>query len=222
MASTVLIVGSGALGAALRTRLLARGGVNVLTASRSSDVKLDITSSESVKSLDGQLEAGSVDHVVVCCGASTFGPFEKFDADSWGANISSKLVAVSTLVLALVNDLKVLKDAGSITITTGQTADTPNKLWPGLAVNCAGLNAFVRNAGIDAPRGIRLNAVSPCQVTETAAKAGMPTEGTVPAADVAEVYESLIYSGETAVVKNAGVQAVFKRKAEGLVKTSDL
>jgi NAD(P)-dependent dehydrogenase (short-subunit alcohol dehydrogenase family) len=222
MTTSVLIVGNGVLGDALRTRLLQRANVAVRVASRSSEVKLDITSQESVKSLDEQLGAASLDHVVVCCGASTFGQFSNFDADAWSANLSSKLVAVSQLSLALVKDLKVLKDGGSITITTGQTADVVNKMWPGLAVNCAGLNAFVKNAGIDMPRGVRLNAVSPSQVTESALKAGMPTEGTVSAADAAVVYESLIFSEDTAIVKNAGVQAVFKRKEEGLAKTSDL
>merc|ERR1719183_157028 len=218
---SVLIVGGGNLGDAVKTKLAARPDVSVRVASRSSeDVKLDIGSAESVKSLDSQLGPGSVDHVVVCCGTSTFGPFAKFDADSWNANISGKLVSVTQLVLALVQNLKVLKDGGSITVTSGQAATTVNKMWPGLAVNNAGLNAFVTNAGIDMPRGIRLNACSPCLVTETAVKSGLPTEGSVSAADCALVYERLIFGSQTGVVEVAGEQVAFNRKEEGLAKTS--
>lgn len=223
MSTKVLIVGKGNLGAALQERLQARGGVEVKVASRSSDdVKLDLGSLESVRSLDAQLAAGSIDHVVVCCGTSTYGPLKNFNTETWQANVAGKLMAVTQFVLSLVHDLKILKDGGSITITTGQAATTINKLWPGIATNNAALNAFVLNGGIELPRELRLNAVSPCLVTETATKAGLPTAGSVSAADCAPVYEELIFGSETAVVKTAGEQVAFKRKDEGLAKTSNM
>merc|ERR1719271_1249883 len=184
--TTVLLIGRGNLGDALKTRLAERSGISVRVASRSSeDVKLDISSPESIKSLDEQLSSASVDHVVICCGSSTYGPLSAFNSATWSANINGKLLTVTQLVLAFVQDLKVLKDGGSITVTTGQAANTVNSKWPGIAVNNAGLNAFVKNAGIDLPRGIRLNGCSPCLVKETAVKAGLPTENTVSAADCA-------------------------------------
>merc|ERR1712070_663160 len=105
-----------------------------------------------------------------------------------------------------MGDLTMLKDGGSIVLTTGQAATTLNSKWPGLAVNNAGLNAFVRNAGIDLPRGIRLNACSPCLITETALKAGLPTEGSVSSANCALVLERLMFGSETGVVEVAGEQ----------------
>jgi NADP-dependent 3-hydroxy acid dehydrogenase YdfG len=220
---TVLVVGGGNLGSALKIHLESLKGVSVRVASRSSnDVKLNIMDPESVRSLDAQLQAASVDHVVVCCGTSTFGPLTGFDAAKWKENIDGKLLSVTSLVLALVQDLKILKDGGSIAVTTGGAATVVNKMWPGLAVNNAGLNAFVRNAGIDLPRGIRLNACSPCLVYETAVKAGLPTANTVKSADAALVYERLIFGSETGIVEDAGEQTAFKRKEEGLAKTSDL
>merc|ERR1712232_225064 len=155
-------------------------------------------------------------------GSSTFGPLQSFDHESWAASVNGKLLAVTQFVIALVKELKCLKDGGSITITTGQAADTINRAWPGIAVNNAGLNAFVRNAGIDLPRRLRLNACSPCLVTETAVKAGLPTESTVKADDAADVYIELIFGNGTAEVRDAGVQSAFKRKDEGLAKTSDM
>lgn len=224
MGTRILIVGGGNLGAALQASLAIRSPCpEVRVASRSSgDVQLDISSLDSIRGLDTQLDAASVDHVVVCCGTSTFGPLANFDAEAWNVNVSGKLLAVSQLVLSLVRELKLLKDDGSITITTGQAATTVNKMWPGLAVNNAGLNALVANGGLELPRGIRLNAVSPCLVTETAVKAGLPTTGSVSAAECAKVYETLMFGAETGLVLVAGEQVAFTRKDEGLAKTSDM
>lgn len=217
-----LVVGGGNLGGALRKKLETRG-VQVQTASRSSqEVKLDLSSRSSVLSLDEQLGPAAIDHVIVCCGSSTFGSLENFDHASWEQSVSGKLLSVSQFVIALVKELKFLKNEGSITITTGQAADTINRAWPGIAVNNAGLNAFVRNAGLDLPRGIRLNACSPCLVTETAEKAGLPTESTVKADDAADVYMELVFGSGTAEVREAGTQTAFKRKEEGLAKTSNM
>lgn len=219
----VLLIGSGNLGGALRSKLQERGGIEVRLASRSSeDIKLDISSRESVLGLDTRFEPSSVDHVVVCTGASIFGPLSSFNADTWNSNVAGKLMAVSQLVLCLVQELKLLKDQGSVTITSGQAASVVNRTWPGLAVNCAGLNAFVMNAGVDLPRGIRLNACSPALVTETAQKAGLPVDSTVSAAECAEVYMDLMFGTQTGVVKAAGAQSAFQRKDDGLSKTSDM
>jgi len=124
----------------------------------------------------------------------------------------NKLVSVSRLVVMLANgkECGVLKEGGSITVTAGQASRTINKMWPGIATNNAGLEAFVKNAGIDLPRGVRLNAVSPALVRETAVKAGLPLTNTVPAADCAAAYVPLIFGSVTATVVDAGYQTAFK------------
>mmetsp|Transcript_53570 Transcript_53570/g.148983 ORF Transcript_53570/g.148983 Transcript_53570/m.148983 type:complete len:225 (+) Transcript_53570:91-765(+) len=223
MSARALIVGTGHIGSALRARL-ERRSVTVVGASRSSEeVKLDMSSIESIRALDAQFEPDSIDHVVVCAGSSIYGPITAFDAEAWSANMHSKLLSVSQLVLLLVNELKVMRQGGSITVTTGQTATTLNRAWPGIAMNCAGLNAFVANAGIDLPKGLRLNAVSPCMLTETAEKAGMPTANTISADVCAAAFERLILdSSDSGVVELVGEQAAFNRKSEGLAKTSDM
>ena len=214
--TTILLIGTGNLGAALLTQLRERPGVAVIVAGRSasgdSSVQLDISDIDSVRSLDEKIPSG-VDHVVVCCGASTFGPLSNFDGASWAANCNSKLVAVSRLVVMLANgtELKVLKQGGSITVTAGQAARTINRMWPGIATNNAGLEAFVRNAGLELPRGVRCNAVSPALVRETAVKAGLPLANTVPAAECAAEYVKLIFSDATAQVVDAGTQAAFTK-----------
>lgn len=54
--------------------------------------------------------------------------------------------------------------------------------------NCRALDAFIENGAINCPRALRLNAVAPALVTETATKAGLPLAGTVAAAEVAAAY----------------------------------
>lgn len=211
---TVLVVGSsGNLGQALVPMLRAMEHVTVLEASRSGAVRLDLYDEASVRSLGERLPGGAVHHVVVCCGASHFGPLASFGAAKWAESCGNKFMAVSRLIVMLANGEEApwLKEGGSITVTTGQAARTVNKMWPGIAANNAGLEAMVKCAGVDPPRGLRINAVAPALVTETAQKAGMPLEGTVAAADVAKKYLPLIFGTATGQVVDAGVQVAFKK-----------
>ena len=52
----------------------------------------------------------------------------------------------------------------------------------------AGLDGFVRAAALEAPRGIRVNSVSPPWVSETLKAMGMDPSGGLPAAVVAKSY----------------------------------
>lgn len=208
-----LIIGTGNIGAAIAKQLGNAGDWNVKCGSRNGEVKIDITDRSSILSLDEQLPKG-VDHVVIATGASTFGPLESLTPEKWSANLQGKLVAVTNLVLMLVHrETRILKDGGGITITSGQAANKINKSWPGLATNNAGLDAFVKNGGIDLPRKIRLNAVSPALVTETAKAQGMPTENTVSAAAVAATYLPLITGSMTGEVLTSGEQVKFEKKS---------
>lgn len=209
----MLVVGAGSIGTEVTT-LLRRHGAKVTEARRSAvgpgTVQLDICSMDSIKGLDAALPEG-VDHVVVCCGASSFGPIDNLDSAKWTENCMNKLVAVSRLVIMLANgaEVKCLRAGGSITVTAGQSARTVNKMWPGLAANNAGLEAFVRCAGLGAPRGVRINAVAPALVRETAEKAGLPLAGTVAAADCAACYLPLVFGSASGEVVDAGSQQIF-------------
>jgi len=210
MARVLVIGATGNIGAQVVSQIRAQGSATVICASRNGEVKLDIGSEESVAALAEQVPE-PVDSVVICCGASTFGPAGNFNAESWTAGITSKLVSVTRLMIMLMNnEISILKDNGSIVITAGQASRTVNKMWPNIATNNAGLEAFVKNAGVDAPRGIRINAVSPPLITETAVKAGLPTAGSLAAADCAAAYLPLIFGTATAQVVDVGSQVAFE------------
>ena len=87
------------------------------------------------KALDEKIPGG-VDHIVVCCGASTFGPLGGFDSDKWTANCTHKLIAITRLVVMCANGVEVscLRDGGSVTVTAGQASRVINKMWPGSAL----------------------------------------------------------------------------------------
>src|SRR6266566_973679 len=62
------------------------------------------------------------------------------------------------------------------------------KVGAAISLVNAGLEGFARAAALEAPRGIRINVVSPPWVTETLQALGMPLQGGLPAATVAQAY----------------------------------
>src|SRR5205807_7759547 len=81
-----------------------------------------------------------------------------------------------------------LADNGSITITSGVLAQRPARGSGAVSLVSAGLEGFARAAALEAPRGIRINVVSPPWVSETLQALGMPLQGGLPAATVAQAY----------------------------------
>ena len=208
---TVLLIGSrGTIGSELRALLRARPGLTVLEAGRSpgnaEKMQLDICSIESIQSLGDKIPAG-VQHVVVCCGAPASGIVSNLDSGTWTRNLTDTFIAVTRLVIMLANGAEVcaLRPMGSITVTAGPSSPGANNMWgPVMAAANAGIEAFVRNAGVGLPRGIRCNAVSPASmVRETAIKAGLPLENTVTAAECAAAFMPLIFSDRTGEVVTA-------------------
>jgi NAD(P)-dependent dehydrogenase (short-subunit alcohol dehydrogenase family) len=64
----------------------------------------------------------------------------------------------------------------------------------------AGLEGFVRAAALEAPRGIRVNVVSPPWVSETLVQLGQDPQGGLPAAVVARAYVQAVEGSMTGQV----------------------
>jgi enoyl-[acyl-carrier-protein] reductase (NADH) len=209
---TVLLIGSrGVIGSELRALLEARPGLTVLEAGRSAasttKLQLDISDIESIKALDEKIPAG-VEHIVVCCGSPVSGAVSSLDSEAWTRSLTDKFVAVTRLAIMLANgaEVRALRPRGSITVTSGPSSLGANNAWgPAMAAANAGIEAFVRSAGVDLPRGIRCNGVSPSSmVRETAIKAGLPLTNTVTAAECAAAFVPLIFSDKTGEIVVAG------------------
>jgi NAD(P)-dependent dehydrogenase (short-subunit alcohol dehydrogenase family) len=76
-----------------------------------------------------------------------------------------------------------------VTLTSGVLAQQPIPGSAAISLVNAGLEGFARAAALEAPRGIRVNVVSPPWVAETGQAMGWPpVPGMLPAATVARSY----------------------------------
>ncbi|UCF96893.1 MAG: short chain dehydrogenase [Spirochaetaceae bacterium] len=177
----ILVVGaSGTIGRAVVGLLQAEH--DVLQASRSGEITLDIENADSIRAAFARVSP--LDAIVVAAGS---GPFARLDdlkeADFYTAIRGKLMGQVNVVRLAR----GVVRENGSITLTSGILSHSP---WPGSApiamVNGA-LESFVRAAAVDRKGLHRINAVCPPLIAETARKRGMSEQG-VSARDVAKVY----------------------------------
>ncbi len=188
----VLIVGAtGTIGRAVVQALAARHEVVEASRSRAA-VRVDLTRRESITAM---LEAaGAVDAIVCAAGEARFAPLSNLRDEDFQFSLSSKLMGQVTLVRAGMDHVR---DGGSITVTSGILARSPTPGSAAVSLVNAGLEGFVKAAALEAPRGIRVNVVSPPWVTETLVALGMdPTIGR-PAADVAKLYAKSVEGRET-------------------------
>jgi len=151
----VLLVGaSGTLGRAVRTELEHRH--DVLPASRKGKLQIDITDAASIGRLFAKI--GKVDAIACAAGSVHFGPLAAMTDDLYAIGLRDKLMGQVNLAL-IGRDY--LADGGSITLITGILAEQPIRAGSSASMVNGALEAFVRAAAIEMPRGIRINAVSP-------------------------------------------------------------
>jgi NAD(P)-dependent dehydrogenase (short-subunit alcohol dehydrogenase family) len=159
----------------------------VIRASRNGEVKVDLEDSASIRGLFDKVEG--VDAVISCAGNAAFKPFADLTDTDYELGLRSKLMGQVTL--ARIGKDR-LREAGSITLTTGVLAMHPMPGSASVAMVNAGLEGFVRAAALELPRNLRINAVSPPWVKETMIKLGMdPTPG-LASADVAKAYVAAV------------------------------
>ncbi|WP_225772772.1 short chain dehydrogenase [Inquilinus sp. Marseille-Q2685] len=174
----IIVIGAtGTIGSAVAAALEARH--EVLQVSRSGSPSVDIEDPASIAAL--VRSAGPVDAVVCCAASARMAPLDAPDA-AFLQGLQGKLLGqVALLRLALPQ----LRDGGSVTLTAGTIDPAMAGAAFGALVN-AGLEAFVRAAALELPRGLRVNAVSPGWVRETLQAMGR--DGGTPAAEVARAY----------------------------------
>lgn len=179
----LLLVGAGGtIGQAVATALAQRH--EVLGVSRNtSPLRLDMASAESIRALFR--DAGPVDGVVCTAGAARFKPLLELQDDDFEFSLRNKLMGQVNLARAAFGNVR---DGGVIVLTSGILARAPAPGTAAITLVNAGVEAFVRASALEAPRGIRINVVSPPWVSETLAKMGRDPKGGAPAAVVARSY----------------------------------
>lgn len=152
---TLIIGATGSIGGVVAGTLESRGH-EVIRASRSSEPSVDVTDPASIRELFTTV--GQVDAVVVAVGSVGFKALTDLERDDYLAAFTKKTLAqIEVLSQALAH----VNDGGSITLTSGVLAREPIATGAAAAMANGALESFVVTAAAEAPRGIRINAVSP-------------------------------------------------------------
>ncbi len=183
MKKVVIIGASGLIGNAVANLLEPDHEVVRVGHSKGSHT-VGLGSLKSIQSLFKKV--GTCDAVICAAGLSRFAKLTDATEDDFVFSLNHKLMGQINLVRFA---LDYIRPNGSITITTGLLAREP---WPGTTPTAtvnAGLEGFVRAAALDLENGVRINAVSPILVTETAQNMGLPIAGSMTAQETAKAYK---------------------------------
>ena len=152
----ILVIGAtGHIGAVVVSTLESRGH-EVLRASRGSEWTVDATDPASVRALFERV--GEVDAVVVASGSVPFAHLTELTRDDYLTAFTSKALSQITIARTALDHVR---DGGSITVTTGVLAREPIATGAAAAAANGALESWLITAAAEAPRGIRINAVSP-------------------------------------------------------------
>jgi len=188
----ILIVGAtGTIGRAVVAALSA--GNEVVPASRqSTPITVDLANPESIREM--YRSTGKLDAVVCAAGLAKFAPLAQLSDADFRFCLDNKLMGQVNLVRF---GFEHVRDRGSFTLTTGILARSPMPGGAAISLVNAGTEGFVRAAALEAPRGIRVNAVSPPWVTETLQALKMDLSQGLPAALVARSYVQSVTGTDT-------------------------
>jgi NAD(P)-dependent dehydrogenase (short-subunit alcohol dehydrogenase family) len=187
----ILLIGAtGTIGSAVGRALEPRH--TVVRVSRHSTPSVDITRHATIGTL---FEAVTGIEAVVCCaGGGAWKPLAQLTDQDFETSLHDKLMGQVHVIRAA---LQHVTDRGSITVTSGVLARQPMQGSAAISLVNAGLEGFVRAAALEAPRGIRVNVVSPPWVSETLTKLGQDPAGGLPADVVARAYVSAVEGSQT-------------------------
>jgi NAD(P)-dependent dehydrogenase (short-subunit alcohol dehydrogenase family) len=187
----IIVIGStGTIGSEVVPALSKRH--EVIGVHRKSSPVVDIERPETIDAFLSGVK--DLDAIVCCAGSGAFKPLVDLSDDDIAYSLRSKLAGQ---VAVIRHAVKYLRDGGSVTVTTGTLAQNPMAGGSAISMINAGLEGFVRGAALDAPRGIRVNAVSPPWLTETLIMFKMDSTHGMPAADAAKAYVAAVEGTQT-------------------------
>lgn len=156
----VLVVGgTGLIGAGVVKALGAKH--EVIVTSRSSEVSVDLNDPKSISAMFEKV--GKLDAVVSAAGHVPFNNLLDLTREDFINGITDK--ALGQIELAQ-QAYAYLNDGGSITLMSGVLARTPIKTGAVAAAANGAVESYVIAAAIEAPRGIRINSISPTVLVE--------------------------------------------------------
>jgi NAD(P)-dependent dehydrogenase (short-subunit alcohol dehydrogenase family) len=190
----ILVVGAGGTIGRAIVAALSAGNEIVAVSRQSAGIKVDIADPASIQAM--YRSVGKLDAVVSAAGQAKFAPLAKLSDVDFRFCLDNKLMGQVNLVRF---GLEHVADGGSFTLTTGTLARSPMPGSVAISLVNAGIEGFVRAAALEAPRGIRVNAVSPPWVTETLLALKMDPSQGLPAEAVARSYVQCVMGSELGV-----------------------
>ena len=159
----LLIGGSGTVGKAAAIGLKKHD--LVLAGRTSGDITVDVMDEASIRAMFKK--AGKIDAIVTTTGHTHFGPVADMTSEQFRKGLDDKLMG--QIMVALIGQHH-LNDQGSVTLTSGVTNRDAIRKGANAAAVTGALDALVKSAAIEMPRGLRINAVSPGLLEESATK----------------------------------------------------
>lgn len=192
----VIIGATGTIGLAVKAELGQRHEIVSVGRSRG-DLQADITDIASLEALFARI--GRFDALVATTGSVHFGALDEMTPELYRLGLADKLMGQVNLVLA---GREYLNDGGSITLTSGVLSDDPIRYGSSASMVNGAIDAFVRAAAIELPRGLRINSVSPGVIAESMPSYGPYFRGfvPVPAAKAALAYSKSVEGAQTGQV----------------------
>jgi NAD(P)-dependent dehydrogenase (short-subunit alcohol dehydrogenase family) len=191
----ILVIGAtGTIGRAVVEALAVRHEI-VPVSHGNTPITVDLAQPDSIRAMFES--ADPVDAVVSAAGLARFAPLAGLSDDDFQFSLANKLMGQVNLVRIGFNQIR---DNGSFTLTSGVLARSPMPGSAAISLVNAGLEGFVRAAALEAPRGIRVNVVSPPWVTETLQALRMDPSLGQPAAAVARLYAQSVEGTQTGAV----------------------
>ena len=191
----ILVIGAtGTIGRAVVEALSSRHEIVAASHTRA-PLTVDIALPASIRAMYDAVR--KVDAVVSAAGQAKFAPLTALTDEDFVFSLAHKLMGQVNLVRL---GLDHVRDGGSFVLTSGVLGRAPIVGRAAISLVNAGLEGFARAAALEAPRGVRVNVVSPPWVTETLAALGMDQSQGLPAATVAKAYVQAVEGSQTGVV----------------------
>jgi NAD(P)-dependent dehydrogenase (short-subunit alcohol dehydrogenase family) len=191
----ILVIGAtGTIGRAVAAALSSRHEIVAVGHSRG-PLTVDMALPASIRAMYDAVR--KVDAVVSAAGQAKFAPLTALTDEDFAFSLAHKLMGQVNLVRL---GLDHVRDGGSFVLTSGVLGRVPTVGGAAISLVNAGLEGFARAAALEAPRGIRVNVVSPPWVTETLAALGMDQSQGLPAATVAKAYVQAVEGSQTGTV----------------------
>ncbi len=181
----ILLIGaSGTIGSAIDDALSPDHDL-VRVGRTSGDVQADLSDPDSIQALYETVD--DVDAVVSAAGNAAFNPLTELSDDDFELSLSSKLMGQVNLVRYGLPHINTDKNP-SFTLVTGILSHNPIPGSAAISMVNSGVEGFMRAAALEAPDGIRVNAVSPPWVSETLEEMDEDPSDGLPAATVAQAF----------------------------------